>query len=311
VKARRGGGSILQKLKPGRRGDDGESLIDKLKPSGGSGGGLFSDTASAAAEKTGDAVKNTVGKATDGVPKPNKLARKLAAKALKAMLKRAAESGAEAARHAAEKAAETGKEVAERTAEKTAASGSKRPPVQCSIDIGVPIRVAWEEWDKLEFIPEGTHTVRNVERDANALVGQIDGVRETEWAAEVLDERERQSFAWQSHRGSDCAGLITFHELSDRLTRLELNLDIVPTSLTEALMLATRRADHKAEMELRRFKARLELINPDVYEEDDDESDEPDDEQHDEPDEPEDESDEDFDEDEDEDEEPAEQETAA
>jgi uncharacterized membrane protein len=316
VKARRGGGSLLQKLKPGRNRDDDESLIDKLKPSGGgSGSGLFSNTASAAAEKTGDAVKNTVGKATDGIPKPNKLARKLAAKALKAMLKRAAESGAEAARNAAEKAAETGKEVAEKTAEKTAASGSKRPPVQCSIDIGVPIRVAWEEWDKLEFIPEGTHTVRNVERDANALVGQIDGVRETEWAAEVLDERERQSFAWQSHRGSDCAGLITFHELSDRLTRLELNLDIVPTSLTEALMLATRRADHKAELELRRFKARLELINPDVYEEDDDdESDEPDDEQHDEPDDSE---DEDFDEDdsedqaEDEDEEPAEHETAA
>jgi uncharacterized membrane protein len=229
------------------------------------------------------------------------LARKLAAKALKAMLKRLAESGAGAVRTAAEKAAETGKEAAEKTAEKS----SKRPPIQCSIDIAVPIRVAWEEWENLEFIPEGMHTVRNIERDGNTLVGEIDGARESDWAAEILDERERESFAWQSHVGSDCAGLITFHELSERLTRLELNLDIVPTSVIEAIMLATHRADHKAELELRQFKARLELINPDLYpDEDDESSDEPEDEA---------EDDEDFDDErESEDaEEPAEQEAAA
>jgi hypothetical protein len=91
-------------------------------------------------------------------------------------------------------------------------------------------------------------------------------VRNEDWVAEILDEREQQSFAWQSQEGSDCAGLITFHKLSDRLTRIELNLDVVPTGVAETIQLATHRADAKAERDLRRFKARLELINPDLYE---------------------------------------------
>jgi len=195
---------------------------------------------------------------SDGIPKPNKFARKLAGKAAKRLLSKALESAAGVVRAAAERAAETTHEAAERTAE-------KRLPIQRSIDIAVPIRVAWEEWQAFEFIPEGVDTVTDVERDGNTLVGQTKGVRAHEWAAEILDEREGESFAWQSHVGSDCAGLVTFHELSDRLTRIELNLDVVPASVGETLQLATHRADRKAELDLRRFKARLELINPDLY----------------------------------------------
>ncbi len=35
-------------------------------------------------------------------------------------------------------------------------------PIQCSIDIAVPLTVAYEEWMKLEFLPEGVHTVRKI-----------------------------------------------------------------------------------------------------------------------------------------------------
>jgi len=195
---------------------------------------------------------------SDGIPKPNKFARKLAGKAAKRLLSKALESAAGVVRAAAERAAETTHEAAERTAE-------KRLPIQRSIDIAVPIRVAWEEWQAFEFIPEGVDTVTDIERDGNTLVGQTTGMRPHEWSAEILDERDLESFAWQSHVGSDCAGLVTFHELSDRLTRIELNLDVVPASVGETLQLATHRADRKAELDLRRFKARLELINPDLY----------------------------------------------
>ncbi len=177
------------------------------------------------------------------------------------------ESGAEVIRHAADRAAATGGEVAEKTAH-------KRLPIQQSIDVGVPLRVAWEEWMALDVLPEGVHNVTDIERDGNELFGRTTGVHSVDWAAEVLDERERQSFAWQSHEGSDCAGLVTFHELSARLTRIELNLDVVPTSVPETVQLAMHLADRKAEAELRRFKARLELISPDLYEEDEEESDE-------------------------------------
>ncbi len=205
---------------------------------------------------------------SDGIPKPNKFARKLAGKAAKHFLSKALESAAGVVRAAADRAAETTHEAAERTAH-------KRLPIQRSVDVAVPIRVAWSEWEAFEFIPEGVDTITDIERDGATLVGTTTGVRAHEWEAEILDEREQESFAWQSHVGSDCAGLITFHELSDRLTRIELNLDVVPASVGETVQLATHRADRKAELDLRRFKARLELINPDLYEPEPDEADEP------------------------------------
>jgi uncharacterized membrane protein len=141
----------------------------------------------------------------------------------------------------------------------------------------VPVRVAWDHWSALEWLPEGPHTVSDIERDGVNLTGVIDGPRNQDWAGEILDERPEQSFAWQSHQGSDCAGLITFHRLSERLTRVELNLDVIPSTPAQAIGLATRLADRRAQTELRQWKARLELINPDLYEEapSDPEEDEP------------------------------------
>lgn len=200
--------------------------------------------------------------------------------AARAALKTGGETAKRAARTAGEALQQAGAraqtEVAERlSAAREAASrltpdtvALKRLPIQVSIDIAVPLPVAWQEWMALERLPEGVHAVTDIERDGDELTGRA-GHTGSEWAAEVIDEREEQSFAWQSREGSDCAGLVTFHQLSERLTRLELNLDVVPTSVAEAALLATRIADRRAEAELRRLKARLELISPDQYEDND------------------------------------------
>jgi uncharacterized membrane protein len=81
----------------------------------------------------------------------------------------------------------------------------------------------------------------------------------------VIDEREQESFAWRSTEGTDSAGLATFHPLSERLTRIELTLDVRPEDLGEAARLMLHIADRRVEEELRRFKADAELLNPDVY----------------------------------------------
>jgi uncharacterized membrane protein len=149
-------------------------------------------------------------------------------------------------------------------------------PIQRSLDVAVPIDVAWAEWEQLGFIPEGTHRVSGVERDDDGyMVGRVRGLHvERDWEAEILDEREAESFAWHSVGGSDVSGLVTFHPLSDRLTRVELHLDVIPSSVTETLELVTRIADRRAEAELRRFKAHVETLDPDEYEDLEDEAEE-------------------------------------
>ncbi|HET9126236.1 MAG TPA: SRPBCC family protein [Solirubrobacteraceae bacterium] len=137
-------------------------------------------------------------------------------------------------------------------------------PIQRAVDVAVPIRIAWEEWMKLDLLPEGTHRVRDIKRRGDTLRGRTDpGGRR--WRARVLEERPRESFAWQSEQGADCAGLVTFHDLSRRLTRLEVSLDVVPRRPSDALILASRLGDRRTTIDLRRFKARVEVISPDDY----------------------------------------------
>ncbi|MFL5821908.1 MAG: hypothetical protein ACJ764_00535 [Solirubrobacteraceae bacterium] len=150
---------------------------------------------------------------------------------------------------------------------------ARRLPIQQSIDIAVPLEVAYDEWMKLEFLPEGSHRVRNIERDGDTLTGRV-GARA--WEAELLDERDCDSFAWRSVKGTDCAGLVTFHRLDERLTRLELQLDIAPRRPLDAAEFALHLADARARADLRRFKARLETMSPDAYRSGDDEDDDED-----------------------------------
>src|SRR4051812_2702787 len=140
-------------------------------------------------------------------------------------------------------------------------------PIQRSIDVAVPIDVAWDEWQQFEFLPEGMHKVAEVERDGDdRLVGRVTGLHvERGWEAEIVDERIDESFAWHSVGGSDCSGLATFHELGERLTRIELHVDVIPGGVADAVALVLRVADRRAEAELRRFKAHVEAIDPDEY----------------------------------------------
>jgi uncharacterized membrane protein len=142
----------------------------------------------------------------------------------------------------------------------------RRLPVQVSLDVAVPIEVAYDEWMQLDSLPEGGHRVQAIDRRGRRLFGEIHGSSATHrWKAEILDARRDESFAWRSMRGSDVAGLITFHRLGDRLTRLELNLDIVPVSLGEAIALTLRLSDRMAQADLRRFKLRVETMSPHAY----------------------------------------------
>jgi uncharacterized membrane protein len=186
-------------------------------------------------------------------------ARAATLKALKALAGKAAEMAAHGVRSATDRATAASKGALENGL-------GARLPIQTSIDVAVPLLVAWEEWMTFDPFTEGVHRIEDVERDGDELIGTIVGPRAVDWRAEIVDEREQEAFAWRSVEGSDCAGLITFHRLSERLTRIEVDLDVLPTNPAETLTLSLHLAHHRVTTDLRRFKARVEFINPDVYE---------------------------------------------
>ena len=83
-------------------------------------------------------------------------------------------------------------------------------PIQCSIDIAVPLQVAYEQWMELEFLPEAIHTVRRIRRDGDRLRGHIAGAarERSRWRAEIREERTEESFAWlpDDRRGEIAVG---------------------------------------------------------------------------------------------------------
>jgi len=208
------------------------------------------------AKKVSEAVKPSA------VKHPiRRMAMAAALKAAKAVGRRVLESAGDGIRSAAGKTAAAGKNAID-------GGLANRLPIQVAIDVAVPLEFAWEEWMSFEALTEGVHRIEDVERDGDRLYGETAAPLSGDWEAEIVDEREYEAFAWRSVEGSDCAGLVTFHRLSDRLTRIELDLDVVPTGPSESLALTLHFAHRRALSELRRFKARLEFTNPDVYETD-------------------------------------------
>lgn len=194
-------------------------------------------------------------------PAPSRIVRKVAKKAMKVVARKTLHAGGEAIRMAAERAAGTGRDVLE-------VGVRSRPPIQCSVDIAAPINVAWQEWVTLGWLPEGVDRIVNIERDGDTLFGETSGRRSVQWEAEVVDERKDESFAWRSVEGTDCAGLVTFHRLSERLTRVELDLDVLPINPKQTVTIGTNLAARRAVADLRRFKAHVEFISPDAYDTD-------------------------------------------
>jgi uncharacterized membrane protein len=216
-----------------------------------------------AASSTGNGAGNARRALQAVKPKPGSAASTLAGaaakKAFKAIARRALTAGTGAVRTAAERSAGVGMQAYD-------SALSRRLPIQVSVDVAVPLSFAWDEWMTFEWMTEGVHRIVEVERDGDSLFGQLAGPRSADWVADIVDERQEQSFAWRSVEGSDCAGLVTFHRLSERLTRIELDLDVLPTNPAEAFSLGLRIGRRRAEAELRRFKAHVEFINPDTYE---------------------------------------------
>ena len=60
-------------------------------------------------------------------------------------------------------------------------------------------------------------------------------------------------------QGITHSGVVTFHELAPRLTRIELNLDVDPGSLIEKAARGMRHVKRAVRADLHRFKAFIEM----------------------------------------------------
>jgi uncharacterized membrane protein len=150
--------------------------------------------------------------------------------------------------------------------EKAPAKGwgrGRRLPVQLSVDVAVPLKVAYNEWTQFEFFPQYMHRVEQIEQqDDQTLVWHenIWHIRRS-WKSEIIEQIPNQRIVWQSDSRGGLTGVVTFHPLSDRLTRIELNVDFQPQGLFEKLASGLRFHRRALKTDLQRFKAFVEMRN--------------------------------------------------
>ena len=137
----------------------------------------------------------------------------------------------------------------------------RRLPVQEYVDVGVDLETAYEQFTQFEDWPKFMHRVERIEqRDDSTLMWHenIWGVRRS-WEVEITDQEPCERIAWRSTNGPQTIGVVTFHRLSDRLTRIYVTVDFQPKGLFEKTASGTRISRRALTSDLMRFKAFIEL----------------------------------------------------
>jgi uncharacterized membrane protein len=129
-----------------------------------------------------------------------------------------------------------------------------------SIDVDVPIRMAYDQWTQFEEFPqfmEGVKSVTQIDDTHLRWAAEIGGI-EKEWNAEISEQHPDERVAWHSTSGAKNAGVVTFHRLGDDTTRVTLQIDVDPEGPIENVGDHLGILDRQVAGDLKRFKTFIE-----------------------------------------------------
>ncbi|MEV4757139.1 SRPBCC family protein [Micromonospora sp. NPDC049559] len=141
-----------------------------------------------------------------------------------------------------------------------------------SIDVGVPVRVAYNQWTRYEDFPRFTKKVEHVERTSDEKLTWKAQVfwSHRSWEATVLEQVPDERIVWRSSgKKGHVDGTVTFHALTPSLTRILLVLEYHPQGLFERTGNLWRAQGRRARLELKHFARHVmtqSILRPDEIE---------------------------------------------
>ncbi|GAA3022440.1 SRPBCC family protein [Actinokineospora globicatena] len=129
-----------------------------------------------------------------------------------------------------------------------------------TVDVAVPVSTAYNQWTQFESFPafmEGVERIQQLDDRRTHWVTKIGGVTR-EFDATITEQIPDERVAWKSTDGPEHAGVITFHRLNDRETRVTAQMDIDPEGFVENVADKLGVIDHRVKADMRRFKAFIE-----------------------------------------------------
>jgi uncharacterized membrane protein len=132
--------------------------------------------------------------------------------------------------------------------------------IEQSIELDVPVSTAYNQWTQFEEFPkfmEGVEEVRQTDDRHMHWVAEFGGTRH-EWDAEITEQLPDERVAWRNTDGKENAGVVTFHHLDDRHSRVMVQMDFVPEGIKEKIGDALGAPDRRVKGDLQRFKEMIE-----------------------------------------------------
>jgi uncharacterized membrane protein len=134
-------------------------------------------------------------------------------------------------------------------------------PIQAAIDVALPVEAVFELCTRFEEYPRIVDRVIALEVDDETHFTVVARVakRAHELSIELVDELSEERLDWECVGELEHSGVLTFHPLAPRLTRLELTIERDSEGLVEHLGRILALPERGLKQELRRFKAVAEL----------------------------------------------------
>lgn len=128
--------------------------------------------------------------------------------------------------------------------------------VEKSIEVDVPLHTAYNQWTQFEEFPRFMEGIREVKQlDDKRLYWHAEiGGQDKEWEAEITSQVPDQRIAWRSIDGAENAGIVTFHQVDNDKTRVDLRIDYDTDGVIESIGSALGAVSSRVEGDLERFK---------------------------------------------------------
>lgn len=136
-------------------------------------------------------------------------------------------------------------------------SAGKKPTVIMEhIDVGVPLRTAYDQWTRLQDFSTFAKGVKNAGRSDDVTSDWQAKVfwSNRSWKAKTTEQVPDDRIAWSSEGAKGTTrGVVSFHRLADNLTRVLLVIEYYPTGLFEKTGDIWRAQGRRARLDLKNF----------------------------------------------------------
>jgi uncharacterized membrane protein len=129
-----------------------------------------------------------------------------------------------------------------------------------SIDVGVPIDLAYNQWTQFTDFPSFTKKVENVEQEDDPKVKWRAQIfwSHREWESTILEQIPDDRIVWRSTgQKGHVDGAVTFHKLAPNLTRILLVLEYHPQGMFEHTGNLWRAQGRRARLEFKQFRRHM------------------------------------------------------